>query len=83
MAIGELAKPVGTCLASTETVKTTVASLESNGCKVTEGSYREGYMTVSEGDKPVYKVLQKGHRQPWIVIMYNGDRVRWQKATPV
>lgn len=72
-------RPAGVCLALTATVKRFTADLKTAGCTVDHDKIAGTVVATEPGGKVVYRALQKGNGQPWIVSMYNGDMVTWAK----
>jgi hypothetical protein len=65
------------CLATTATVRNTLAGLTFAGCEV-DGSISAGHLSVYDDLTLVYRALQKGKGQPWIVSAYNSERITWK-----
>lgn len=65
-----------TCMAETKKVQAAIANLRANHCVVL-GGIQSGFVTVKDNGKIVYRALQKGDGQPWIVSWYNSDRIQW------
>lgn len=56
-----------TKLLNTEHVKAMTSALEGAGVFKVEKDWQEGTVTATHGKKEVFKALQKGKGQPWIV----------------
>lgn len=75
------ARPTGACLATTETVRHWIEKLEEEGCYVAfdeEAGIAEAI--DSQTDTVVYRALQKGYEQPWIVACYDSTNIKWEKS---
>jgi len=55
-----------------------VGLLYEQGCDV-KSDADAGTVEVKDGDDVVFRGLEKGRGQPWIVMHYNSDRITWQK----
>jgi len=66
------------CMSKTSIVLAKVDDLKELGCTATVDR-EAGTVEVKDGDVVVYKALQKGKGQPWIVRCVNSERVWWQK----
>lgn len=64
-------------MATTTTVKAALKGLKDQGCDVTLNT-KAGTAEAKDGAVVVYKALQKGRGQPWIVRTSNSDRVTWK-----
>ncbi len=74
------ARPTSVCMAFTETVKFWMEQLETEGCYVNFDEEAGTAEAVdSQTDTVVYRALQKGYNQPWIVGCYNSTNFTWEK----
>jgi hypothetical protein len=66
----------------TPAVKAYLQMLKQAGCAVKLDT-KTGTAEAFDGDAPVFRALQKGPGNPWIVRYQNSDRVTWnQPETP-
>jgi hypothetical protein len=75
-------RPAYACMATTNVVKAAVANLTHNECRI-EADYEVGIVQAFDGDAIVYRALQKGEGQPWIVSCFNSQRIHWDNAGDV
>jgi hypothetical protein len=68
--------PTFVCLSHTKTVADTLDDAMANGC-TKEGGIRDGFLTIKDGETVLYRALQKGTGQPWIVAGYESERIKW------
>ncbi len=60
----------------TKAVKEYLKQLKTAGMEVKYDA-KAGTAEVKDGDVVVFKALQKGNGQPWIVQYKDGDNVKW------
>jgi hypothetical protein len=63
-------------MATTKTVLKFLEDLKNKGCTIAHDP-DAGTATAHDGTVCVYRALQKGKRQPWIVRTSNGPNVQW------
>jgi len=68
------------CLMFTKDVNRTCDELEEAGC-VVERDDQAGTVTVKDDGTVVYRAIQKGFGQPWIVMFEDSKRIGWEKPT--
>lgn len=66
------------CLSNTKTVKQFLARLEADGCEVLLDMV-SGTATATVDGVVVYRALQKGRGQAWLVRCTDGGRITWAK----
>ncbi len=65
------------CLTDTKTVKSFMKQLKDAGCEVMEDYKDACIVEAKDGDTVVYKGIQKGRGQPWIVRTNSTERIKW------
>jgi hypothetical protein len=69
------------CMLLTKDVTNYLRQLKRNGCTTTRDN-DAGVAEARDGDQIVFKALQKGQGQHWIVRYLNSDRIQWDRSTP-
>lgn len=64
------------CMTDTKTVKRFMADLLANDCECVL-DLQAGTAEAKDGNITVYKALQKGKGQPWIVAYENTERIKF------
>lgn len=64
-------------LADTETVKKFIRQLKDDGCEVMEDYENALVVEAKDGDVSVYRGIQKGRNQPWLVMCRDSDNIKW------
>ncbi len=64
------------CLSTTKVVREFLDRLEADGCEV-KLDLEAGTATATDDGEVVYRALQKGKGQPWIVRCTNSRRISW------
>ena len=73
------AKPSFVCMANKATVREFVMSLVGLGC-ILDGSLSAGFVVLKDDGVVVYRALEKGPGQPWIVSGFSSDRISWPES---
>lgn len=66
------------CLSTTKTVRAFLDRLEADGCEVVL-DLGAGTAVATDDGLVVYRALQKGRGQPWIVRCMDSARINWAK----
>lgn len=66
------------CMADTATVKKFMKKLRENGCVVTEDYTDTLTVEAKDGPVTVYRAIQKGKNQPWLVRCVDTERFTWK-----
>ena len=74
-------KPTSTCLELTATVDEFIAALKFNGCEIRRDKDARTVEAFDDG-VTVFRAIQKGNRQTWIVSFYETDRIKWKHQQP-
>jgi len=70
------------CLSTTKVVREFLDRLKADGCEV-KLDLDAGTATATDGGVVVYRALQKGKGQPWIVRCTNSRRISWGQGATV
>lgn len=72
-------RPEGGCLMRSAELENYISAARAAGCEI-DRDKDAGTVVVTDGDTVVIRAIQKGNAsQPWIVMFYNSDRVKWSK----
>jgi hypothetical protein len=71
-------RPKTVSLMTTRMLEGYLTDLKANDCAV-DRQNNAGTVRVTDGDSVVHTAIQKGNRQPWIVMVFESDRIAWTK----
>lgn len=66
-------------LATTEAIHEYASSLKANGCLVYM-NHDSGTIEARDGDQTVFRGIQKGFAQPWVVNFTDSERIKWKES---